>query len=724
MEFLSTGSNVALILLGFGLLVCVHELGHFAAARWAGIRCENFAVGMGPVLLAFRKGIGVTIGSTDPRTVARCGRPAMQMSLAELRAAGISETEYSLRMLPLGGFVRMRGQEDLAAAGAAAEPGSYLAAPIWKRMIVVSAGVISNVILAVALFIVSFMVGVRFEAPVIGEVAEGTPAATTLPTNAAEAGVTKPGLQPMDEVLTIDGDPITTFSDIQIAAGMSKPDSALHLRVRRPGVSHQVLDFTITPQKPKGGGLRALGVGPAHGTTLFVPHRADERTAYNIQMALAGLDPATVLPGSTLVQVQHAPAATLEALLQAAEASSGQSLACEWRLPQGGEVTTQVQPTPEFQMMLVPRTFTSPAPAGARAASDGPEVLPVPGLLGLTMLTQVTWIEPTSPNVGVLQPGDIILRMGNLTGPAWSAIQQMVPERKNASIPTEVLRDGKPVELTVQVTAEGKIGMVGTPAWHLPLAGTTVRECVSPDAKDTTTTQRTPGSTLDMPPLSRITSVAGKPVSTWVEIRAALQDVVQRHGTSSEPLAVPIAWSLPTAGNEPATGTLHVTAAEAADVAELGWSCPIGSQAFDPLWVELKADGSPLKAVTMGLDRTRSMIAMTYLTLDRLFRGSVGVDQLRGPVGIVHLGTHVADRGLTYVVFFLAMISVNLAVLNFLPLPIVDGGLFLYLVYEKIRGRQPSVAFQNAAIVVGLCLLGSVFLFTFYNDVTRIFTGR
>jgi regulator of sigma E protease len=89
-------------------------------------------------------------------------------------------------------------------------------------------------------------------------------------------------------------------------------------------------------------------------------------------------------------------------------------------------------------------------------------------------------------------------------------------------------------------------------------------------------------------------------------------------------------------------------------------------------------------------------------------------------VGIVHVGTRVADRGFTYLVFFLAMISVNLAVLNFLPLPIVDGGLFVYLVYEALRGRPPSVRFQNAATLAGLLLIGGLFLVTFYNDVMRL----
>ena len=86
----------------------------------------------------------------------------------------------------------------------------------------------------------------------------------------------------------------------------------------------------------------------------------------------------------------------------------------------------------------------------------------------------------------------------------------------------------------------------------------------------------------------------------------------------------------------------------------------------------------------------------------------------------MHLGTRVADRGIMYLVFFLAMISVNLAVLNFLPLPIVDGGLFLFLIYEKFRGRPPSVAFQNAATLAGLMLLGGLFIVTSYNDLMRL----
>ena len=151
-----------------------------------------------------------------------------------------------------------------------------------------------------------------------------------------------------------------------------------------------------------------------------------------------------------------------------------------------------------------------------------------------------------------------------------------------------------------------------------------------------------------------------------------------------------------------------------------GWSTPLSQQMFEPMYVVRSSGGNPIEAMKMGVDETINMIVMTYLTVDRLFRRTVGVDQLRGPIGIVDIGVKIADRGMSYLLFFLAIISVNLAVLNFLPLPIVDGGLFLYLIYEKLIGKPPSIAFQNAAAVFGLGLIGTLFVVTFYNDIMRI----
>ncbi|MFM7807979.1 MAG: site-2 protease family protein, partial [Planctomycetota bacterium] len=178
MQLLGDGTNILLIVIGFGLLVAVHELGHFLAARWAGIRVEAFAVGMGPTVVAFRRGIGVRFGSTAAEMERRFGCPPEGVTMDRLRRAGVGETEYGLRLLPLGGFVRMKGQEDLQPIEGSADADAYPSRPIWKRMVVVSAGVVMNLLLAIVLYVVAFMVGVRFESPTVGEMKSGGPAAT------------------------------------------------------------------------------------------------------------------------------------------------------------------------------------------------------------------------------------------------------------------------------------------------------------------------------------------------------------------------------------------------------------------------------------------------------------------------------------------------------------------------------------------------------------------
>jgi regulator of sigma E protease len=225
----------------------------------------------------------------------------------------------------------------------------------------------------------------------------------------------------------------------------------------------------------------------------------------------------------------------------------------------------------------------------------------------------------------------------------------------------------------------------------------------------------TPAASLELGPLAAIQSVQGAPVHNWRELAQAIQKAADAESIELEvrsmgaPSAVPARLAMDSAGREQAQ--------------TLAWAAPMPMDLFDPMMTTLGAPGRPLEAAKLGLNETIKLATLTWLTLDRLARGSVPVDQLRGPVGIVHVGTRVADRGFTYLVFFLAMISVNLAVLNFLPLPIVDGGLFIYLVYESLRGRPPSVRFQNAATMAGLLLIGSLFVVTFYNDVMRLVAG-
>ena len=108
------------------------------------------------------------------------------------------------------------------------------------------------------------------------------------------------------------------------------------------------------------------------------------------------------------------------------------------------------------------------------------------------------------------------------------------------------------------------------------------------------------------------------------------------------------------------------------------------------------------------------------LMLRRMVQGSVSPKNAIGPVGIFDFGSKIAGRGADWVIWFLAMISANLAVVNFLPIPIVDGGLFLFLVLEKVMGRPLSPKAQGIVQLVGLALIVGVFLFVTYHDISRL----
>ena len=137
--------------------------------------------------------------------------------------------------------------------------------------------------------------------------------------------------------------------------------------------------------------------------------------------------------------------------------------------------------------------------------------------------------------------------------------------------------------------------------------------------------------------------------------------------------------------------------------------------------IEPRKTSNPVQAAAWGVIETRDLLLQFYVTLHRLTQGSVSASNFMGPVGIVYSGSLFAFRGFDWLLWFLAMISANLAVVNFLPIPIVDGGLFLFLIVEKIQGRPLSPRTQTVAQLVGLAVILSVFVFVTYQDIWRMF---
>ena len=284
---MSALSGFLLVLLGFGFLIFIHELGHFLAAKWAGIRADGFAIGMGPCLVSYRRGVGLVTGSADAKVLRQHGKRPIEMSDAERESKGLGETEYSLRALPLGGYVRMLGQEDGNPEATSSDARSFGMATIPRRAVVILAGITANLLLAIVLFLVAFMAGVRFPAPTVGFVVPNSPAARATPVADGE----RVGLQPGDTVTAIDGDETKTFIDLRVAAAMAKPGQELTVEVERSG---KRVSYRMTPERDQRSGLLSIGVDPARSSALTDVRDSSEdvhRAVARLGLGDAALDP-------------------------------------------------------------------------------------------------------------------------------------------------------------------------------------------------------------------------------------------------------------------------------------------------------------------------------------------------------------------------------------------------------------------------------------------------
>jgi regulator of sigma E protease len=126
-------------------------------------------------------------------------------------------------------------------------------------------------------------------------------------------------------------------------------------------------------------------------------------------------------------------------------------------------------------------------------------------------------------------------------------------------------------------------------------------------------------------------------------------------------------------------------------------------------------------AVVLGLQDTRNNMWQVFQNLRGIFTGRISVKNLGGPVTIARIAFHFAGENFWEFVFFLGLISVNLAVINFLPIPVLDGGHMVFLLYEKLRGKPASETVRVGATYAGLLVLACVMVFVLYLDFTRWF---
>ena len=132
----------------------------------------------------------------------------------------------------------------------------------------------------------------------------------------------------------------------------------------------------------------------------------------------------------------------------------------------------------------------------------------------------------------------------------------------------------------------------------------------------------------------------------------------------------------------------------------------------------------PIDGLIYGFERSWQMTVMTLQVFGKMVTSAISADNLGGPIAIAQLAGKTAELGLVSFLSFLALISVNLCVLNLLPIPILDGGLLLYLGLEKMRGKPLSSRVLEISQMAGLTLIVALMVFAFYNDLARLDLAR
>jgi regulator of sigma E protease len=678
--------------IGLGLVIFVHELGHFTVAKAVGIRVEQFALGFGPRLFGFKRG----------------------------------ETDYRVNIVPMGGYVKLAGQEDFGPLREQDErdPRSFSNKPIGTRFAVISAGVIMNTLLASALFVIVCLAGIRFPAPVVGGALLGSPAqdakihwlgvshegarsSGAAPRQTNSLTDVSTGLKPGDRILLVDGKRITRFAQLAAIAALAGPKQDFNMVIEREakeGFQRGITKIGVMPLE----GHLGFGLIPALSTTFgslgnYIADdpfkEGDKVLAINgqrlrhhweipsVEERLKG-DEATILilRGQEEVKVRLQPELRMNNgvfFLKEGARISGRILVYK---DEEGAVVVRLPRGQEKQILLGD---------GVWPAKD--EIL---DLLGLVPRLQISGVIKGSPAFQAgLKPEDIIVEYAGRPSPTMKAflhinseiaegVTTIVVERKGQRLPPFNIRPIKHQGHMAVGIAVG-IDQMNPVVAYVRGGSPAARAGITPD--------------------DIFTKVNGREVGNWIELFTALKALQNQ---------------------EVSLSFKHSDLAE--KKARIG---PLTPSVFDPedyrfvlfpgprgftILMGKEVKKNPGAAVLWGFYETWDFISMTYATLVDTFRGTISYKELSGPVGIGSMAIQAGRQGVTDFIYFMAIISVSLAVLNFLPLPVVDGGYAVFLLIEKVRGKPLPLKVQNTIAMVGWVLLILFFVLLTWNDIMRI----
>ena len=721
---------ILLALAGFGFVIAIHEFGHFIFAKWAGVRVEVFSIGFGPRLITRKFG----------------------------------ETEYSLSLLPLGGYVRMTGQEDLPqnTETTSRDPASFLSASAWWRAAILLGGVLFNFISSYLLLLCLAVYGLPIISSTVGEV---RPQVLTLSEQAVPSPAARLGLRPGDRVVEVNGVVVRGFEDMTMEVLMH-PNAPIAMTVERPGVGRLVLagDGAVRPMYDAMLGLHTIGLEPARGTLIADAIGGPDAPRQGERLvAIDGVAVASGTSGQDLEQILLPRFGQRVDLTLRDRAGVERTVSDTWAgagaddtalgLPvmiggfslnsqaqaagvRAGDVVLAVDGVAvagaSHLQSLVRRALAVGRPAALTLLRDGAQVTAqVPGIevagrlrLGVDLRSLGGGIVPHLP-AGLDGQSGPLAKAGVKPGEAIVAVDD---RRDAAGMPTtrSLTLVGPGERLLVPVLADtrrsglrstrpgklaGAFGARVVPSLYERLIGSRIEG--NQDSTGKPTGSPVPGSivvkradgtpdTIDLTPLGKDGTLLLATVRPGDWITA---DTVTPEGLP----ALEILRGAPAATRTVALERARVGLAVVFDIEETSWTLQ-----------------GPGEAFAIANRAAHTMIYKSLTFIPRFFKSAEqgGIDsgkQLQGPIGIFRALKNNAERfGFDSFLKLVAFIGLNLVLVNLLPIPITDGGQLVFLAIEGIIRRPVPVVVRNIAAWIGLALVVGLMLYVTSLDIMRL----
>ena len=678
---------------GLGFIILVHELGHFLVAKACGVKCDKFMIG-------FDIG-GYKIGKQ------------------------VGETYYGIGILPLGGYVRMMGQNDDPRMSAEqireseattgdegvetkeikgpdgkmhqVDARSYIAKTVPQRMAIISAGVVMNVIFAFIFALIAFRVGVPSIPCIVGSTDPGAPA-------------WQAGWRANDVILRIDNIENPWFEQLQSEVTLSGEDEPVEFEIEKAETG-EIETYSIQPSRKRK--LAQIGIGNPWSLDLL-----DEDPTRKFTPAAKVSD--KIPGGSHIVAVNGQPVET-------------------WRDLQGKLATSAAEP---ISLTLQPKAKKAkdakPEPVEVTIDANPAEYV------GLVMkMGPITAVQDDSPAAEAgLKAGDTIVAInGTPVGMVDESTVGWDPRTLAARL-DKMGRSGESVELTV-LRGSDKENKASTETLNVPLRSADWYEIPLSEKSPTSAPSLgiayyllnevagvvpgSPAAEADIEPGDRLSTVK----------LVIDKEYEKEYAGFKEPFELTddkLAWAFILANSIQDTPPgskleLELLRGESEKAKKLKVSVDIVTdndthipqRGITLMPIERIRIGKTFgEQVSMAMSETQHALTSVYRFLYRIINREIDPRLLGGPITIAKASYLQALDGPGRLLLFLTLISANLAVVNFLPIPVLDGGHMVFLAWEGIFRRPPVDWIAGALNLAGLAFIICLMLFVFGLDLGLI----